>query len=69
MYQIKTSAYSSRKVQRFFMPENINTARGQIIIEVISALGLIPVRDADVRIYYTLDPENVLEEVKTDENG
>lgn len=51
------------------MPENINTARGQIIIEVISALGLIPVRDADVRIYYTLDPENVLEEVKTDENG
>lgn len=51
------------------MPENINTARGQIIIEVISALGLIPVRDADVRIYYTLDPETVLEEVKTDENG
>lgn len=51
------------------MPENINTARGQIIIEVISALGLIPVQNADVRIYYTLDPENVLEEVKTDENG
>lgn len=51
------------------MPENINTARGQILIEVISALGLIPVQNADVKIFYTLDPETVLEEVKTNENG
>lgn len=51
------------------MPENENTARGQIIIEVTSALGLIPVQNATVRIAYTAEPENTLEEVTTDENG
>lgn len=51
------------------MPENENTARGQIIIEVTSALGLIPVQNATVRISYTAEPENMLEEVTTDENG
>lgn len=51
------------------MPENENTDRGQIIIEVTSALGLIPVQNATVRISYTAEPENMLEEVTTDENG
>ena len=51
------------------MPENENTARGQIIVEVISALGMIPVRNAKVRITYTTEPDTLLEEVTTDESG
>jgi hypothetical protein len=51
------------------MPENINTAQGQMIIEVTSALGLIPIRNAAVRISYTANPQDMLEEVSTDENG
>lgn len=51
------------------MPENDNTARGQLIIEVTSAIGLIPVQNATVRISYTTDPENTLEEITTNESG
>jgi hypothetical protein len=51
------------------MPENENTAKGQLIIEVTSALGLIPVKNATVRIAYTASPEDTIEEVRTDENG
>lgn len=51
------------------MPENDNTARGQLIIEVTSAIGLIPVQNATVRISYTADPEDTLEEITTNESG
>lgn len=51
------------------MPESLDTAKGQLIIEVTSALGLIPVKDADVKISFTTSPEEPLEEVRTDENG
>ncbi len=51
------------------MPENENTAGGQLIVEVTSAIGLIPVQNAIVRIAYTTDPEEILEELRTDENG
>ena len=51
------------------MPENDNTERGQLIIEVTSAIGLIPVQNATVRISYTTDPENTLEEITTNESG
>lgn len=51
------------------MLENENTAKGQLIIEVTSALGLIPVKNATVRIAYTASPEDTIEEVRTDENG
>lgn len=51
------------------MPENENTAGGQLIVEVTSAIGLIPIQNAIVRIAYTTDPEEILEELRTDENG
>ncbi len=51
------------------MPENENTAGGQLIVEVTSAIGLIPVQNAIVRIAYTTNPEEILEELRTDENG
>ncbi len=51
------------------MPENENTAGGQLLVEVTSAIGLIPIQNAIVRIAYTTDPEEILEELRTDENG
>ena len=51
------------------MPENENTEQGQLIVEVISAIGLIPVQNAVVRISYTTEPEEILEELETNENG
>lgn len=51
------------------MPETINTASGKMIIEAISALGMIPIKDAEVKVFDTLDPNSMIEEVKTDENG
>ena len=51
------------------MPENENTEQGQLIVEVISAIGLIPVQNAVVRISYTTEPEDILEELETNENG
>ena len=46
------------------MPENENTDQGQLIVEVISAIGLIPVQNAVVRISYTTEPEDILEELE-----
>lgn len=51
------------------MPESEDTAQGQLMIEVTSALGLIPVENADIRISFTSTPEEVLREVRTNENG
>ncbi|MCH5281618.1 MAG: peptidoglycan-binding protein [Lachnospiraceae bacterium] len=51
------------------MPESDNTAKGQLIVDVTSALGLIPVKGATVRISYTSSPENTIEEIATDESG
>lgn len=51
------------------MPESDNTSRGQLIVDVTSSLGLIPVKNATVRISYTSSPESTIEEISTDESG
>ena len=42
---------------------------GTMKIQVTSAVGLIPVEDAKVRISYTGDPESTLEQISTDAEG
>lgn len=70
MYEIKEPLHIVIKnAEVLFMPESDNTARGQLIVDVTSALGLIPVEDATVRVSYTSSPEDTIEEIKTDESG
>lgn len=47
------------------MPSSI----GKLRIDVTSTIGAIPIKDAKISISYTGDPESVIEEVNTDENG
>ena len=47
------------------MPSSI----GRLRIDVTSTIGAIPIKDAKISISYTGDPESVIEEVNTDENG
>lgn len=42
---------------------------GRLRIDVTSTIGAIPIKDAKISISYTGDPESVIEEVNTDENG
>ena len=43
--------------------------RGKMSVQVTSALGLVPVRNARIQISYTSAPETVLEQVTTNESG
>lgn len=43
--------------------------KGTMRVQVTSAVGLIPVEDARVRISYTGDPESTLEQISTDADG
>ena len=43
--------------------------RGKMSVQVTSALGLVPVRNARIQISYTNAPETVLEQVTTNESG
>lgn len=47
------------------MPSSI----GRLRIDVTSTIGAIPIKDAKISISYAGDPESVIEEVNTDENG
>lgn len=49
------------------MSNNIDT--GYMRVSVTSALGQIPIQDAKIRISYTGDPENTLEELTTNNSG
>ena len=42
---------------------------GTMRVQVTSAVGLIPLEDARVRISYTGDPENTLEQISTNADG
>ena len=42
---------------------------GNLSIQVTSTLGLIPIKDATIRISNTGTPENTLEVVQTDSSG
>ena len=46
-----------------------NTDRGALRINVESALRTVPVENATVDISYTGEPDQILEEVRTDQNG
>ena len=43
--------------------------KGRLSVQVTSALGLVPVRNARIRISYTDAPETVVEQVTTNESG
>lgn len=46
-----------------------NIDSGQMRISVISALGQIPVRDAQIQIYSESSPDQIIEELTTDQSG
>mgnify|MGYP004458616811 FL=1 len=46
-----------------------NVDRGELKINVESALRTVPIENAAVDISYTGEPDRILEEVKTDQNG
>lgn len=43
--------------------------KGSLNVQVTSSIGLLPVRNARISISYTGNPEQVLEEISTDESG
>lgn len=46
-----------------------NESSGTLQVSVVSALGMIPVENATVTIYYTGDPEGALQTLVTDSSG
>lgn len=50
-------------------PQNDQIDQGQLKVQVNSALASSPVADANVEISYTGDPDSVIEQIKTNENG
>ena len=49
--------------------QNDRPDRGELKINVESALRTVPVENATVDISYTGEPDQILEEVRTDQNG
>lgn len=50
-------------------PQNDQIDQGQLKVQVNSALASAPITDATIEISYTGDPDSVLEQIKTNENG
>lgn len=50
-------------------PQNDQIDQGQLKVLVNSALASAPITDATIEISYTGDPDSVLEQIKTNENG
>lgn len=49
--------------------QNDRPDRGELKINVEAALRTVPVENATVDISYTGEPDQILEEVRTDQNG
>lgn len=50
-------------------PQNDQIDQGQLKVQVNSTLASAPITDATIEISYTGDPDSVLEQIKTNENG
>ena len=50
-------------------PQNDQIDQGQLKVQVNSSLASAPITDATIEISYTGDPDSVLEQIKTNENG
>ena len=52
---------------RFMQTEGID--KGDLKVEVVGSRDNQPIRDAQISISYSGEPDSVIEEVNTDENG
>lgn len=58
---------SEAEIKQAQMKELID--RGKVTFEVTSTIGLIPVNNATIRISYSGEPDQTIEEIKTNESG